>query len=364
MQAKTGEQWLSFARDAFKITQSRQNDLDKLTTRVTEQQLGLAREQAGWARADRQRYNETFRPLENKYIQEATNYDSVARQRQAASEARADVRTAAASARDTSLREAASYGISPASGRFKGVDASVRMNTTLAEAGAANKARQDLRDRGLALRADVVNMGRGLPAQAAGGAAGSVAASGTALSGAQATNAQALAAPGIMSSGFQGAMAGYQGMGSTLNQQYGLQVDAWRTQQQMAAQGAAGMGSFLGGVLGLFAPSSPDYKENKTPIEDGAAIAAVNEMPVEEWDYKPGIADGGHHVGPYADDFARATGKGDGKMINMQDAIGITMKAVQDVDKKIERIAEAVGIGAGRRPARRRNAEPMMREAA
>src|SRR5690606_32990626 len=109
-----------------------------------------------------------------------------------------------------------------------------------------------VRDKGLALKADVVNLGRGLPASAAAGAAGSVAASGTALSGNQATNAQALAAPGIVSQGYSGAMQGYAGMGSTLNQQYGLQLDGWKAEQQMKAQGAAGVGSFLGGIASMF----------------------------------------------------------------------------------------------------------------
>ena len=64
-------------------------------------------------------------------------------------------------------------------------------------------------------------------------------------------------------------------------------------------------------------------------------------MPVEKWKYKEG--DDTEHMGTYAEDFTKATGTGDGKRIEAVDAIGITMKAVQDLDKKVEKLA--VGLG-------------------
>lgn len=361
MQAETGEKWLSFAKDAFQVSQERQVELDALTKQVTQQQLGLATEQANWSREDRERYNTKFKPIEDKFVQEATNYATEDRQAQAAAEARADVQTAAANARAANERNAASMGIDPRSGRFAGIQATTETNQTLLEAGAANTARQNMRDKGLALKADVVNLGRGLPAAAAAGAAGSVSASGTALGGTQATNAQALAAPSVMAQGYSGAMQGYAGMGSTLNQQYGLQLEGWKTQQQLKAQSASGIGSFLGGIASMFTfPSDPDVKVNKKPVADGAALEAVNNMPVEEWDYKEGVGDGGHHIGVYADDFKRETGQGDGKSIAIQDAIGITMKAVQDLDKKVTKIADAVGLaGVGAAPAKKRKSSEM-----
>lgn len=365
LQAQTGEKWLGFAQDAFKVSQDRQAELDALTKQVTQQQLGLATDQANWAREDRNRYNTTFKPIEDQFINEASNYATEDRQNEAAAEARSDVSTAAANARLANERNAASMGINPTSGRFAGISATTDMNQTLAEAGAANTARQAVRDKGLALKADVVNLGKGLPANAAAGAAGSVAASGTALSGNQATNGQALAAPGIVSQGYQGAMQGYAGQASTLNQQYGLQLQAWQAQQQASAQNAAGIGSFLGGIGGLIF-SDEDWKEDKEPIEDGKALDAVNEMPVEEWTYKPGVADEGRHVGTYAGDFQKATGKGDGHTIPVQDAIGITMKAVQDLDQKVERIADVIGLGPQpQQPAKKaKTQQPEMRIAA
>ncbi|ASV44781.1 virion structural protein [Agrobacterium phage Atu_ph08] len=359
-QAETGEAWLSFARDAFAVSEERQKELDALTNRVTEQQLGLATDQAKWSREDRERYNTVYKPIEDDFIKEATNYATEERQSEAAAEARADVQTAAANNRAATERANASMGVTPGSGRFAGVQAASDLGTTLAEAGAANTSRQAVRDKGLALKADVVNLGKGLPAQAAAGAGGSVAASGTALGGAQGTNSQALAASTIMNAGYGGAMQGYAGQASTLNQQYGLQLDAWKTQQQMKAQNASGIGSFLGGIGGLIFKSDEDAKENKEPIEDGSALEALREMPVEAWDYREGVADEGRHVGTYAQDFTEQTGLGDGKNIAAQDAIGITMKAVQDLDKKLDATIEAIGLG-GVEPSARKASVPSVK---
>ncbi len=344
-QAQTGEDWLSFARDAYASSEERQKVLDDLTTRVTEQQLGLATDQAKWSREDRDRYNTVYKPIEDDFIKQANEYGSEARQSEAAAEARADVQTAAANNRAATERANASMGVTPGSGRFAGVQAASDLGTTLAEAGAANTSRQAVRDKALALKADVVNLGKGLPAQAAAGAGGSVAASGTALSGSQASNSQALAASNIMNSGYGGAMQGYAGQASTLNQQYGLQLEGWKTQQELKAKNAAGIGSFLGGIGGLIFKSDENAKENKEPIEDGTALEAVRDMPVEAWSYKSGVADEGRHVGTYAQDFTEQTGLGDAKNIAAQDAIGITMKAVQDLDKKLDATIDAIGLG-------------------
>ena len=254
------------------------------------------------------------------------------------------MQTAAANARAVTERNNAAMGIDPRSGRAAGVQATNDMGIALAEAGAANNARNMVRDKGLALQADTVNLGRGLPANAAAGAAGSVSASGTALAGTQATNAQAMAAPGIVSQGFSGQMQGYAGMGSTLNQQFGIQSQNWRTEQEMRARGAAGIGQAIGAIGGLFL-SDENKKHDIEELPEGAALDAVEQMPVSEWTYDQGQGDGGRHVGPMAQDFAASTGKGDGKSIAVQDAIGITIGAVKDLNAKVDELASVIGLG-------------------
>lgn len=344
LQAQTGEQWLSFAKDAFQISTERQADLDALTKQVTDLQLGLANDQLTNSREDRERYEQKFKPIEDQFVDEASTYGSPERQAEAAAEAKADVQTAAAQAKEQSQRQASAMGLNPASGRFQSMDRATEMGTALASAGAQNAARTQVRDKGLALKADVVNLGRGLPTMSAQAASLGLSAGSNAVGLNQGTNAQYIASTDIMGSGYKGQMGGYAGQASTLNQQYANQINAWQAEQQVKSANAAGIGSAIGGIAGLFF-SDEDFKTDKTEIPEGTALDAVMEMPVEEWTYKQGVADEGRHVGPYAQDFQEATGKGDGHTIAAQDAIGVTMKAVQDLNTKVDKIATVVGLG-------------------
>lgn len=354
MQAETGEAWLGFAKDAFQISTARQDELDALTRQVSEMQLGVMADQAGWMREDRKRYERDFKPLEDDFLETARSYDSPERQAAAAAEAKADVQSAAAGAKAAAQRDAAGLGISPTSGRYAGLDRAAEMGTALAEAGAMNTARQQVRDRGIALKADAVNLGRGLPAQSA-QAAGLGVGAGSSAVGLHQGNQQIFnSSAGIMSQGYQGQMAGYAGQANALNQQYSTQVAAWDAENRNKAAGAAGFGQFLGGIAGLMFKSDEDAKEDKAPLPEGAGLDAVNAMPVEEWTYKEGVADEGRHVGPYAQGFTAATGLGNGREIAVQDAIGVSLKAIQDLDDKVDRIVDAVGLGGRTAQSRKR----------
>ncbi|MEN5278940.1 tail fiber domain-containing protein [Brucella sp. TWI432] len=349
-QAETGEQWLGFAKESFVVSQERQKDLDAITKRVTEQQLGIADQQAAWAKSDRERYENKFKPIEDEFIAEATNYATEEKQAEAAARASSDVRAAQASAQEQDLRQSASLGINPGSGRYAGIDRATDMTYALADAGGKNNARQLVRDKGLALKADVTNLGRGLPAQSAQAQSLGLGASGSAVGLNQGANAQSMQAAGIVNSGYAGAMNGYAGMGQTLNQQYATQMAGWEAQQKANSSLFGGIGEALGGLAGFALSSDENVKENKKPVKDGEALKAIESMPVEEWDYKAGVEDEGRHIGTYAQDFQKATGKGDGKTIPVIDAIGITMKAVQDVSKKVDGLAKQIGIGDGKKP--------------
>lgn len=359
LQAETGRDWLGFAREAFAVSNERQADLDRLTEEVTQQQLGVARDQAGWSRDDRKRYETTFRPIEDDFIDEAKNYDSPERQAEAAATAKADIQSASADSQAQARREAASLGINPTSGRYAGIEKAGEMGTALASAGAQNNARQLVRDKGLALKADVVNLGRGLPAQSAQAAALGLSAGSSAVGLNQGANQQYIASTGIMGQGFQGQMQGYAGQANTLQNQYNSQLNAYNIQQQNRNAGWAGIGSALGGLAGLFMPSDENIKEKKEPIPDGEGLGAVKAMRVESWKYKDGVADGGEHIGTYAQDFQAATGKGDGKTIAVQDAIGLSMRAIQDLDQKVDKLASMVGLGDQRSPQKKPAKERM-----
>jgi hypothetical protein len=284
--AALGEEWLAFTKDQFAVSGARQAELDTLT---------------------------------KGFVDEATAYDTPERRAEAAAKARADVQTAAAAERGATERRMASVGIAPDSGRFAGIQRAVGLGTGLASVDAQNRARQGVEDRGLALKKDAI----------------------TATSGA---NRDFMASTDIVGRGFGGATSAQTQSAGTLQNQYNSQLNVWKAEQDMAAENAAGIGKFVGTGLGLII-SSKKAKANRKPVKDGAALEAVKEMPVESFDYKPGVGDGERHVGPMAEDFQEATGKGDGATIPVQDIIGLTVKATQDLAAKVERIERAVGLG-------------------
>lgn len=335
-QAELGREWLKFAEEQFEVGNIRQGELDELTKRIGEQQLSTQDQANEWARADRERWETQFRPIEDRLIEDATGWDSDERQAQRAAEARGDVMTAAAGQRGQTQREMASMGLNPASGRFQGQNRASEMATGLAAAGAQNQARNQVRSEGMAFRADAANMGRGLPSQAAQGAALGLQAGNSALGGAMGAEGNFRANQGIMGQGFGGAMQGYANQANILNQQHQNQLQAWSANQQAAAQNTSGLFGAIGTGLGTWAgmASSKEFKENKRPVS--GALEAIKGLPVEAWDYKEGIADGGSHIGPYAEDFQRQTGMGDGQTIPIIDAIGLALKGIQELDEKID----------------------------
>lgn len=355
-QAEIGEQWLKFAKDQFAIGNERQKDIDALTKEVTNAQLDSMRDSNERAKQQWDRYLEVFQPLQDEYIEEAQNWGSEERQAEQAAEAKADVLSNAAAAQQSNQRQMASMGINPTSGRYAGIDRETDLNTALAAAGAQNTARNQVRTQALALKEGLANMAQGATSTSAQQVGLGLNSGNSATGNIGAANAQWANNNQIMSQGFGGAMQGYAGQASTLNNLYGNQLQAWQAEQSNKSANAAGLMSGIGSLVGtgLAFFSSEDLKEDKKPVT--GALEAIMEMPVEEWSYKEGIADEGRHIGTYAEDFHEATGKGDGTTIPVQDAIGVTMKAVQELNEKVDHIAEKKG---GRRKGGNRGRNPM-----
>lgn len=268
-----------------------------------------------WAGEDRARYTGTFLPLQDQFIQKATTYDTPERRAVAADQAAADVSQAAAQALGTRERQAMAMGVNPASGRFQMGTAKASTDTALATAGARNMARRQVEATGDQMLGNAINMGQGLAVNP-----------GTSMG----------ISNGAAQSGFSGAMSGYGQQANILNQDYQNRYAAWQANQ--AAIG--GLGGALGTVVGLI--SSKKVKTNRKPVD---ALGAVEKMPVEAWDYKPGVADEGRHIGPYAEDFAKATGIGDGKTIDPISLMGVTMGAVRQLSEKVDKLATSLPRG-------------------
>lgn len=245
-----GKEWLKFAQDQFEQGNKRQDVTDALNTKVINQQLTTQDQANKWAQEDRARTKNTFQPIEDQFIQTAQNYDSPEKQAEAAAAAKADVLANDAVQQQASQRNMASMGIDPTSGRFAGISRAANMNTALAAAGAQNNARQIVRDKGLALKADAINMGKGLASSTAAAYGIGTNAGNSAVANNASGNANFYQNGQTMNQGFSGAIGANNSAGSILNNLYGNQLNAWSAQQQANATSSAGIGSMFGTIAG------------------------------------------------------------------------------------------------------------------
>ena len=372
-EAELGEEWLKFAKEQFGEANKRQDKLDDMTTRVTDQQLAAQDKAVIWGDEDRatgqkflarysdlgtsqlDRYKRTFQPIEDKIASDAANWDSEERMTEEAAKAKGTALSNIQAQRESRNRELASMGVNPASGRSASARNTDSINAALAATQAENGARDGVRQQAQQLRSNAATLGQNINANGmqatnlglASAGLGTTNASlglnagSTALGNSLSNQASWSNNSNIMSSGFQGAMSGYGNQANILNAQYGNQLSAWSAKQQSDAAGFGGLMSGVGTMAGAMMMSSRKLKEDKKPIPDGA-LDAMNSMPVQSWKYKDGVADGGYHIGPYAEDFQKATGKGDGTSIPIVDAIGVTMKAVQELDQKVEKLGRGL----------------------
>lgn len=252
-EAQTGEEWLKFAREQFAEGNKRQDVTDALNEKVTNAQLESMNDSNARASEQWDLYKKNYQPVEEAYIKEATNWGSQDREDKLAAEAKADVMSGAASAKEQSLRTMASMGVNPNSGRFAGTERAGDLATALTAAGAGNAARDQVRTQALALKEGVANMGKGATSTSA-QQLGLGLQSGNSAVGNNATATQLWQQNNqIMNQGFSGAMQGYHGQASALNQQFS-QVSA--NKNASAAAGAANTSGMIQGVAAIGATAA------------------------------------------------------------------------------------------------------------
>ena len=329
-----GAQMESLGRDQLRFGQRRYEETMPFYQQMVQSNLEgqrMSMQLARDANADRQKY----RALEDQMVSEAMSQDRTAMRNQFAGRAASDVEQATATARSIAARNLSRMGINPNAARFADLNNQIALGSAAARAGAMNNARMAADQTIDAKRMNAISLGRNLPATqlSAIGTGANVGGSTANLFNAQ--NVPMMQGFGGAMSGLQGALGAQGGIANVMNQSYQNQLGAYN-----AEGGAmAGLGSLIGTGLS-FIPSSRDYKEDKKPVKRGAALNAVREMPVEKWKYK-GDDDEREHIGTYAEDFARETGMGDGRTIAVQDAIGVTMAAIKDLDEKVEALADS-----------------------
>jgi hypothetical protein len=83
--------------------------------------------------------------------------------------------------------------------------------------------------------------------------------------------------------------------------------------------------------------SSRAFKTAKAEIDTASILAGVAALPVDAWRYKPETGlEQQIHIGPYAEDFRKAFGVGDGVTISTIDAVGVCLAAIKALSERVE----------------------------
>lgn len=250
-----GKEQLQIMRTQLRWSRQQTAKMNETIDKVVGSALETDKQNREFGKEQQERYKKVYQPLEDKFAKEAQEYDTEARREQEAGRAISDVGQAFDADRASAERRLQGYGIDPSMMRAGSLDASARMAEAEAKAGAGTNARRRVEDVGRSLRADVINMGRGLPSQAAAAYGTSLAAgqgAGNQAQGGLQTGSNAGTAPAVWGQGAQGAYgnaitarnAGYQNAlaGYEANAQYG----AWGQISDFAATAAGtAMGSFM-----------------------------------------------------------------------------------------------------------------------
>lgn len=317
---QTQQQQLAWARE--QDTMNRQT-LD----RVLNVQLPAMEEQASNAREDRARYEDTFRPLEDKFIKEAEGYDTPERREQEAGRAIADVGASFDASRRNALQRLESYGVDPSQTRNAALDVGVRTAQAAAAAGAGTNAQRQVENTGRALRSDAVNLGRGLPSQVAGSYAGAAGTGSQAVGGANQTTGTSAGAAGAAGQFGALALQGY-GQGAGIRTQgYQNQQANWQAQQDQTM----GWVNAAAGVAGMFmADGGKVDEEGAIDLGDGQTLMPRQDIPFT----RNGMVDTGLGDGSGIDDTVDAK-ISDGEYVIPADVVRI--KGTEFFDRLVEK---------------------------
>lgn len=248
-QTNLSAQALDFFKQAYQDNLPRQKALEDLNMRVGESMLTdaqIARERGNEAYKF---YQDQYRPVEQRMIKDASTIDSESNIATARGRALADVQQQAGMAQQANMRSMSRYGLAPNPNRMAAINSQLAAQVAGMGAGAMQNAEQTQRDRGMAMRANVANIGRGYPAQSLQFTGQANALGQTAVSNTAAVNNAAMANQNMMGQGYgtagninSQALGGWGGI-------YGNQMQGWSAANSANSSSMGGFG-MLAGMLG------------------------------------------------------------------------------------------------------------------
>lgn len=272
---RVGNRALDLQEDYMNWSKSFYDELKPTITKLAEQEYEISA--ANKARADEYAEYErnTFRPMEQKLIQQANEFDTEAKREELARKGAADVSQGFGVARDQLNRQLASQGMRPSAQKFAALNAKMNNQEALARAGVQTQARTDAENLAFARNMDVVGLGKGLATNAS-------TAYGVSLNASNQSGNTGMSGGNFMSQAYgQGsnmlgqASSAYGTAGNIYGQEFNARMQGYNAKQQ--AQGA-----FWGGI-GQAA---------------GRIGAAYMGMPMADGGRVRGLAGGGRVRGP------------------------------------------------------------------
>jgi hypothetical protein len=323
----------NLAGGAFGLEQARQQS--EWARLLGDELMGAGREFSGEAMANSRyfmdRYKNIFAPNEDRLAKDVAGYDSPEEMERVRQEAAGNANQAFDTAQRSRGVELARMGVNPNSGRYA-APGSDDLNRTIATSDSMNRATAGRSDAAIGLRGNLANFGTGV-AQTGGTFA---------AQGAGYLNAAANAASGIRTAPanwLNAATGAYASAG-------GMATARQNAMTNMAMARNDARGKLMGGLSSMF--SSKKAKDRVGRVIEGEVVKKIKSMPVDRWRYKKEIvadeaAEGGQreHVGPYAEDFKKRFGVGDGRTISFIDAHGVAFAAIKGLAKEVDKLKAA-----------------------
>jgi hypothetical protein len=238
--AEVAREQLAWAKETYAADR-------EITNQFLDIMLPAMEQEAAAGAENRERYRSVFQGMEDTLVAEARDYASPERQEFEAGKAIADVGMQFDNQRKSALAQLESFGVDPSMARFGALDRAVRTAQAAGAAGAANAARVQTENIGRGLRGEVINIGKGMPANIAQAYQTAQNSGGGAV---QANLATTGSGASTMGTGVQ-----WSGQQQGFLQNWGRNIDGqaavYAADQQRAARESAGWGAMAGSVLGL-----------------------------------------------------------------------------------------------------------------
>jgi hypothetical protein len=221
-QADIGDKLANHTIESDKWNMERLNRLDEQQRPLIEQYLASQKKMD--ARSDEQYkyYMETGRPMIDRMMSDANDYDSEDNLNRVRSQAAADVEQAFGGQRAASNRAMQRMGVNPNSGRFAAAQGDMDANQALARVSAGNSVAEGRRTQGIALRQQAANVANGFSASSVGLATAGLSAGNAAIAGGNSSMTNALGAQQAFTNGMGAASNVYggvaNGFGNVFNQ--------------------------------------------------------------------------------------------------------------------------------------------------